>query len=101
MCIRDRLILHHNRAFHVVRIVQEAVTNAVKHSQASQIRIISEVVGTQWKLTVIDNGYGFIDGDGDGHGNGLINMQQRANEADLQLTISSKAQEGTKIAILV
>lgn len=96
-----QLILHHNRAFHVVRIVQEAVTNAVKHSQASQIRIISEVVGTQWKLTVIDNGYGFIDGDGDGHGNGLINMQQRANEADLQLTISSKAQEGTKIAILV
>ena len=64
--------LHYTKALNVVRILQEAVTNAIKHSSASQIVITSTQQGGQWLLEVKDNGIGFrengVEDTGGGYG---------------------------------
>ncbi len=96
-------ILHHNKALHIVRIVQEAVTNAIKHAAAANIILSSNQTGGKWELTVVDDGKGF-DYEAMKHteqGNGLLNMQQRATESGIIFTIVSKVDGGTKVTILI
>jgi len=96
-------ILHHNKALHIVRIVQEAVTNAIKHAAATNISLSSDQPEGKWELTVVDDGKGF-DYEAMKHteqGNGLLNMQQRATESDIIFTIVSKMDSGTKVTILI
>jgi signal transduction histidine kinase len=94
-------IIHHTKALHIVRIVQEAVTNAVKHGGAGTISLASYQQDEKWLLTVEDNGKGFdYEKMKEAElGNGLINMNQRAKEAGLAFTISSVLGRGTKITI--
>lgn len=74
----------------VYRITQEALTNAVRHAQASQLRVRLRVqpgLCLQW--SVEDDGLGLPDADGAiWHGSGLGGMRERvwALGADLQLT---------------
>lgn len=96
-------ILHHTKALHVVRIVQESVTNAIKHAAAKNITLSSNVGGDKWKLTVTDDGKGF-----DYEtiketepGNGLMNMKKRANESGIEFTVSSTPGSGTKVIVLI
>jgi signal transduction histidine kinase/ligand-binding sensor domain-containing protein len=96
-------ILHHNKSLHIVRIVQEAVTNAIKHAVATNISLSSDQSEGRWQLTVVDDGKGF-DYEAMKHteeGNGLLNMQQRATESDIIFTIVSKMDSGTKVTILI
>jgi len=95
--------LHYTRALNVVRIVQEAVTNAIKHAAAGNITITSNEKDGKWEMTVTDNGKGFDyetmkDAE---QGNGLLNIKQRAIDSDFELTITSVRGEGTTIRILV
>lgn len=96
-------ILHHTKALHVVRIVQEAVTNAIKHAAAGSIFLSSNQHDGKWELTVIDNGKGF---DYETmkqaeQGNGLLNMNQRATEAGIVFSVNSIPGSGTKVTVLV
>ena len=96
-------ILHHTKALHVVRIVQEAVTNAIKHAAAETISLSSSQNEGKWELTVVDDGKGF-DYDAmkhTGDGNGLVNMNQRATESEIVFTVSSQVGSGTKVTMLI
>lgn len=96
------LMLHYTKALNVVRIVQEAVTNSIKHSGASVVHITSAAtVGNKWSLSVQDNGAGFAVAElkDSERGNGLYNMQQRSAEAGFDLTIHSLPGKGTTITI--
>ncbi len=47
------------QAFHLFQVIQEAITNAVKHSGGNQVWI--EVTGnTNWRVSVADNGKGMM-----------------------------------------
>ena len=92
--------LHYSRALHLVRIAQEAFTNAIKHSGAHNITIYSASSGGKWKITVKDDGKGF---DYDSmkqqkEGNGLQNMEQRARISGFALIIKS-GDKGTEVII--
>jgi signal transduction histidine kinase len=95
--------LHYVEALNVVRIVQEAVTNAIKHSNASIIKIESLENSGKWQLTVLDNGIGYgeeaINQTEDG--NGLNNMEKRAADAGFGLVRKSDAGSGTSITIMI
>jgi len=96
-------ILHHTKALHVVRIVQEAVTNAIKHAAANSISLSSSEHAGKWELRVTDDGKGF---DYEAmkraeHGNGLLNMNQRATESGVQFKVSSAPASGTTITMEV
>ena len=95
--------LHYTKALNVVRILQEAVTNAIKHSSASQIVITSTQQGGQWLLEVKDNGIGFLENgvEDTGGGYGLNNMKERAAEAAFDLKIITAPGAGTILIITV
>ncbi len=97
------LMLHYTRALNLVRIIQEAVSNAIKHANASRIEVKSSKENGRWKLTIHDNGIGF---DYKVHseleeGNGLNNMRQRTIESAFGLTVASSKENGTLITIYV
>ncbi|MEO5890698.1 MAG: ATP-binding protein [Ferruginibacter sp.] len=91
--------LHYTSALNLVRIVQEAVTNAIKHAEPENIRIISNFNDEQWELMVTDDGKGFDDESLQQaeQGNGLNNMKRRAFDSNFYLTIQSSQGAGTSI----
>ncbi len=95
--------LAHSKALNIVRIVQEAVTNAIKHATAKNISIKSFEENSLWVIKVIDDGKGF-DYDkmkADGQGNGLDNLQQRAIDSNIKLTVESSENTGTSITLII
>lgn len=99
----EHLTLHGSRALHLVRMVQEAVNNAIKHAAASQITIASSSGRLQWKIVVEDNGKGFpelVPTPGNEQ-NGLANLRERAAAANIQLSIQSEPGKGTTVQLLI
>lgn len=78
----------------VYRLVQEALTNVVKHAEATHVAISARLVGEQVLVEVRDDGVGFTPETG-GEGFGLVGMRERVRLADGTLDISSTPGEGT------
>jgi signal transduction histidine kinase len=85
------------------RIVQEALTNAAKHSKASRVWIR---IGRKKRIfccSIEDDGVGFdvraVESDCKRRGLGLIGMQERLNAIGGTLSIDSEPGRGTKILI--
>ena len=84
------------------RIIQEALTNAVKHSKAQNIWIDVRVVAGGVCATVRDNGEGFNVADARDRANrdgniGLLSMRERATLVGGVLEIQSSAGRGTEV----
>lgn len=88
----------------VFRIVQEAVQNAVKHSKASDIRIIIEQYQHSVRIHVKDNGVGF---DFDSivascdESFGLVGMRERIELIDGEFEIETQPGKGTVIKVKI
>jgi signal transduction histidine kinase len=61
----------------VYRIVQEALTNTLKHAYASKARVLIDRRADRVSVAVTDDGRGAPPGPGDTSGNGLRGMQER------------------------
>jgi signal transduction histidine kinase len=85
-------------ALNIFRIVQEAVHNALKHSNCANISI-RLTSNENIILKIEDDGKGMAEMNGATGGNGLINMKARATEAGFELNIRSAAGEGTVVSI--
>jgi len=95
--------LNYVKALNVVRIIQEAVTNAIKHSAPDIIKIQSSEKNTRWLLEVSNNGNGFNYDEikSKEEGNGLKNMQLRAKDSGFEIHIESEKTSETKISLLI
>ncbi len=89
----DRLPELEGRAvMHVFRILQEAVTNVIKHAGASYLKIEIEpedTYATGTRITISDDGSGFTREQSEGRG--LANMKSRAKSFGGKLDIESTA----------
>lgn len=66
-------------ALHILRILQEAFTNTIKHTRATQIRVATRVEGDQVLVSITDNGQGFdVESALKSGGKGLSNQMRRA-----------------------
>ena len=81
------------------RTMQEAVNNAVKYSEATQIDVNVLKKDNQANIEIKDNGKGF-DLETVDFGNGLHNMKKRIEEIGGKITISSDS-KGTVIEIVI
>lgn len=63
------------------RIVQEALTNTIRHAQASSVQVVLRYDPDALELTIGDNGTGSTD-DRNSGGHGLIGMKERAELFD-------------------
>jgi signal transduction histidine kinase len=87
-------------AIHCFRIVQEALTNAAKHSGSKRAEVRLNFSPSSLKVTVKDFGRGLAaPRKGDKPGLGLIAMRERAELLDSTLLISSEPNAGTTVSI--
>ncbi len=97
------------RPWHVIQIVRlldEAVTNAVKHAQARCITVsietLADKAGSCGRITIEDDGCGFALASEDGGertgGRGLRNMQNRAARCGATCEVTSSA-SGTRVRL--
>ena len=78
------------------RIMQEAITNALKNSNAKEIIVYTESNMTGSGIKITDDGTGIKNADRiQKGGNGLANMQQRATEAAWTIAWSANLPHGT------
>ena len=83
---------------YIYRICQEALTNTVKHAQATQVDVQLEFEKQTVKLEIKDNGCGFdMENNGHTHGNGLSNLMERAQILNGYIQIISSPGHGTRI----
>ncbi|MBD2100006.1 PAS domain S-box protein [Leptolyngbya sp. FACHB-261] len=86
----------------LLRIGQEALTNAIKYANANEIRIELVYDDAQCRLQVKDDGQGFgVVGVPMSGGFGLLGMSERAERIGAQLTIESQPGQGTEIIVIV
>jgi signal transduction histidine kinase len=85
-------------AHHLFRVVQEAVSNAAKYAQATEIDLQFFKHQNELVVTIDDNGKGFDVSDAH-KGIGLKNMQARVASLQGSLEISSDASHGTSILV--
>jgi signal transduction histidine kinase len=85
----------------LLRIGQEAISNALRHAQPTEIRVSLRVNPRNLVLKVTDNGSGLakarlVSG---GQGFGFANMRERAKNLGATLDIRSKPGDGTSVIV--
>ncbi|MGN8224357.1 sensor histidine kinase [Gracilimonas sp. BCB1] len=80
---------------HLWLIFKEMVTNAVRHSKATQLDVIMKYEEGELKLVVQDNGEG-MDVDSVRKGNGLVNIHKRAEQIDGEISLKTSEGFGTR-----
>ena len=83
---------------HFYRIMQEALQNIIKYSNATNVAIIFNLENGLLHLTITDNGAGF-DTKTKHKGIGLKNMQSRIKKLQGKITIDSALTKGTSISV--
>jgi signal transduction histidine kinase len=86
------------RVLHVLRMLQETVTNAVRHGRAGSLWISASSGEEGVTIRVRDDGCGF-EPDAAGGGRGLKNLQRRAAEIGAALAIDSAPGAGTTVTL--
>jgi signal transduction histidine kinase len=86
------------QALDILRVVQEIITNTLKHAHATQLRIAAQVVHPPGQpsavlLTLADNGQGFSQG-AQQEGKGLGNIRTRLARIGAALGVSSQPGQG-------
>ncbi len=88
------------RSVALFRILQEALTNVVKHSKASEVKIRLELINDTIKMEIADNGIGIdksIEVRKDSYG--LIGMRERVLILDGQISIDGQKGDGTTVKV--
>ncbi|TAD92087.1 MAG: hypothetical protein EAY75_03295, partial [Bacteroidetes bacterium] len=97
--IETNHLLPASQAFHLYRILQEAINNALKHSGGTAITV-RFFAHTHWMVSVADNGTGFLHtANHSGGGHGMASMQQRCKAAGWYLSWHTPVAGGTVVTI--
>ena len=85
----------------IYRCIQEIVNNAVKHSEANEIKIVFSQSAYLFKVLITDNGKGFEPSNFPNNGMGLMNISERISLIEGEFEISSIINKGTQITLSV
>ena len=97
--IENNLVLSPEVALNTLRIMQEALNNALKHSNGNSIivdiRCIDKLI-----ITIIDNGEGIVISAARQDSYGIKNMQNRAKANGWQLSVKKGVHSGTEVVLI-
>ena len=97
-----RTRLSDKTAHTILRIIRELAANAVRHGNATSIKIAGSIDGGKLRFSVTDNGNGFdprqAPGVAEGHF-GLEGIRERIDHIDGEVEISSSPGRGTKVTV--
>ena len=102
------VVFHHNDVSipkdmeeHLFRIVQEIVSNTLKHARAQQMDVFLHQEGKQLHLRMVDDGIGFEQEKLERLSYGLKNIQERVEDMAGTIKIRTSPQKGVAIDIRV
>jgi two-component system nitrate/nitrite sensor histidine kinase NarX len=101
--VGEGLTLSPRAEVHLIRVVQEALTNVRKHAEATRATVTVTSTDTSTVFTVTDDGRGFVGTPG-GAGNdgyGLFTMRDRLALIGGSLEVTSAPGEGTRVVATV
>ena len=87
------------QSIHLFRVIQEAVSNCIRHGFAQEARVSLKMLKQGVRLSIRDNGRGFNQDIVKAGGYGLRNMAARAQKISGRFTVLSKENEGTRIIL--
>jgi signal transduction histidine kinase len=87
------------QSLHLFRVIQEAVSNCVRHGCAQEATVSLKMLKQGVRLSVRDNGRGFNPKSVRGTGHGLRNMAARAKKIGGRFTVLSQVNEGTRVVL--
>lgn len=87
-------------AYQLFRIIQECLTNVMKHAEASQVTVALKHDGKKVELNVSDNGKG-LSTQGKSQGFGIRGMQERVESMHGTVEIQSQAGKGTSLQVII
>lgn len=85
----------------IFRFVQEAVQNAFKHANPTEVQVKTEIKATKVSVIIKDNGNGFDQNEKKEGAFGLLGMKERVNMLKGEMTINSKLNKGTMIMLTI
>jgi PAS domain S-box-containing protein len=88
-----------DQSLHLFRVIQEAVSNCIRHGRAQEARVSLKMLKQGVRLSIRDNGCGFKQEIAKRAGHGLANMVARAEKLGGRFTILSKVNKGTRIVL--
>lgn len=92
LSVEDEIALPANKALILYRMIQEMISNIIRHSEADEVKATI----SKYSLCITDNGKGFSDMPGS-KGIGLQNLKQRAEAIGGSLDVSTESGKGTII----
>ncbi|MBV5281104.1 MAG: PAS domain S-box protein [Paludibacter sp.] len=102
ICSVSKLVINEQQTLAFFRILQEAMTNIVKHAKATTVKVEFHNYDNVLILEIVDNGVGFdINNSGRNDSYGMIGMKERIFLLNGELDISSKVGKGTRIKVKV
>lgn len=101
-CLVESDEIGQERSTAIFRIFQEALTNVLRHAQATEVHIKLEKLAGEIVLTISDNGRGISDREQRAlHSLGLLGMRERAHLIGGKVEITSSEGFGTTITLHV
>ncbi len=99
---KNDMILKPLQALHLFRIIQEAITNSIKHSGAKNITVKISYKDEMLSISIIDNGIGMKEENFDLiNGSGIENMKKRAEEIEAEFKLISEKNAGVCINVIL
>ncbi|MBX9661545.1 MAG: sensor histidine kinase [Nitrospiraceae bacterium] len=81
----------------ILNIVREALSNCVRHAQATHAEVTIRTHGNRVRISICDDGKGLVETGMHPKGYGLMNMEARAKKLGGSLLLRSKLGQGTRI----
>jgi len=91
--------LHKQEWPHLINIAREAMSNCLRHAQATKGHISLTKKNGNLKFEIRDNGIGFDPQTRSPSGHGLVNMKARSEHVDGKISIHSAPHKGTRVII--
>jgi PAS domain S-box-containing protein len=88
------------------RVIQEALTNVMRHAQANHVQVALQVSNEKFEILITDDGTGFdsismMEQSAAGRGFGLLSMQERVRFLKGQLHITSQPGKGAQVHVRI
>lgn len=96
--VNSDLVLPDSAKTNIFRILQEALTNVARHSQAKEVNVNFSVIDNHVQLEIADNGKGFNPSRA-GRTLGLLGMRERAHMIGAEYDINSAPGRGTRVQV--
>jgi two-component system sensor histidine kinase UhpB len=93
--------LHSDVALCLFRVVQEALTNVLRHARARTIYVSLMTTAGSVELNVVDDGIGFVASERTRSGLGLRSIHERVRFMQGNVTVDSRPGEGTTVLVRI